>query len=133
MRTVPSDFKSKTFEHIVVSDPVRKITYIVIYRPDPSPPSSQFLTEFDEFQLHTNTFSGKLIMLGDFNVHVKTPNKSGISQFLTSVREAGFQQHVIGPTHIHGNTLDLILSRPEDELVSNNFLCRRSSVYTGTL
>ncbi len=45
------------------------------------------------------------------------PEKAEVKQFSTSFGEAGFHQHIIGPTHKDGNTLDLVLSHPEDDLV----------------
>ena len=32
---------------------------------------------------------------------------------------AGLKQHVIGPTHRHGHTLDLLLTRTDENLISN--------------
>lgn len=63
--------------------------------------------------------SSKCIIVGDFNLHVDTPSRSHVSHFLTTLDNAGFHQHVSGPTHKHGHTLDLVLSRLEDNLVTS--------------
>ena len=43
--------------------------------------------------------------------------KADASHFLTSLFEAGLQQHITGPTHQHGHTLDFLISRPDDGLI----------------
>ena len=68
-----STFASQTFEHAIIFDNNRKLHFVLVYRPPPSTENgfttSQFLDEFDQFLLYVNTLSGKIIMLGDFNVH----------------------------------------------------------------
>ena len=106
------------------------VCYIVVYRPPPSPrnglKTSDFLAEFDELVKELSTRSFKVLLLGDFNVHVDTPAKPDSVQFLSSIDEAGLQQHVRGPTHRCGHSLDLVISRTSDTsfvkscLVNNN-------------
>jgi len=49
---------------------------------------------------------------------VNKPEKSDPARFLTSIGDAGLQQHIDKPTHRYSlNTLDLLISRPEDSLV----------------
>ncbi|XP_072018308.1 uncharacterized protein [Amphiura filiformis] len=68
-----------------------------------------------------------MILLGDFNVHVNTPDDYDAKHFITSFESAGFCQHVSGPTHKYGNTLDLIFSHPEDGLFRDTFTGTRLS------
>ncbi|XP_072015041.1 uncharacterized protein [Amphiura filiformis] len=63
--------------------------------------------------------SSKIVLVGDFNIHVNEPFKSDVSHFLTTIDNAGFHQHVVGPTHINGNTIDLVISRLDEDLVMN--------------
>ena len=118
-----STFASQTFEHAIIFDNNRKLHFVLVYRPPPSTENgfttSQFLDEFDEFLLYVNTLSGKIIMLGDFNVHVNNPSKYGVPRFLASLDGTGFQQHIEGPTHRAGNTLDLVLTHSDSNLVKN--------------
>ena len=59
----------------------------------------------------------KNLLLGEFNIHVDVPSKSNTAQFIGFLGDAGLQQHIREPTHGHGHTLDLLISRPEDCLV----------------
>ena len=66
-------------------------------------------------------------MLGDFNIHVDTPNKWDAKRFLMSIETAGLYQHIHVPTHKDGHTLDLVLTRPEDNLVKCTSVGPRTS------
>ena len=94
---------------------------MIVYRPPPSGENKltipAFLSEFDDFLLYVNTLSGKVLMLGDYNVHVNKPEKPDVKRYLSSLDEVGLHQHVVGPTHRCGNTLDHVISRIEDNLV----------------
>ena len=47
------------------------------------------------------------------------PHKPEVRHFLSSTQSAGFHQYVFGPTHKHDHTLDLLLSRPKDNMVTD--------------
>ncbi|XP_072042975.1 uncharacterized protein [Amphiura filiformis] len=115
--------KFRTFEHTCFTDPKKEVFYIVIYRPYPSSvnklKTSEFLDDFDNFIEFVNTMSSKIVLVGDFNIHVNEPFKSDVSHFLTTIDNAGFHQHVVGPTHINGNTIDFVISRLDEDLVMN--------------
>ncbi|XP_072015021.1 uncharacterized protein [Amphiura filiformis] len=117
----PSDFLAETFEHVIIIDKESKIKYVIVYRPPPSSENkfttSKFLSEFDDFLMFVNTLSGKIIFLGDFNVHVNKPERADVAHYLSSLEGIGFHQHVVGPTHISGNTLDHVMSRTDENLV----------------
>ncbi|XP_072050376.1 uncharacterized protein [Amphiura filiformis] len=63
--------------------------------------------------------SGKILITGDFNIHVDEFEKSEVKQFMDIVENAGFTQHVNVPTHRAGHTIDLLISRPEDDLITD--------------
>jgi len=115
------DLDVVTFEYASVNDPINGIQYIIIYRPPPSPKNglllSTFLREFEDFIGEISLFPRKIIVLGDFNIHVDVPSKSEVKRFLTYLETNDFQQHVMHPTHVSGHILDLIMSRPSDNLV----------------
>ena len=46
-------------------------------------------------------------------------NNSDTAKFIHLLESTDLQQHVIGPTHRHGHTLDLVLSRRDENLVLN--------------
>lgn len=52
----------------------------------------------------------RLLILGDFNIHVCCPSKPMVKEFLQIINNFNLIQFVVGPTHNQGHTLDLILS-----------------------
>ena len=65
------------------------------------------------------TYPGKVIIIGDLNIHVDTHASPGISDFMDVLSSHRLTQHVHESTHEKGHTLDIILTREEDELVSD--------------
>ena len=120
-RLHPLGITTITFEHASVLDPNNGVHYVAIYRPPPSKENkftwTGFLEEFEEFLHKVSLLQGKLIMLGDFNVHVNKPDRSDVSTFMTLLSSFGLKQHITQPTHKKGNTLDLIITRFDENLV----------------
>ncbi len=52
----------------------------------------------------------KVLIVGDFNIHVENEKYALGSAFLDILNSIGVRQHVSGPTHYRNHTLDLILS-----------------------
>ena len=50
-------------------------------------------------------------MVGDFNIHVDNPKDSGTIEFNNILDSYGLTQHVTGPTHKLGHTLDLVITK----------------------
>ena len=120
-----------TFELACFTNFSKDIYYYVIYRLPPSTENglktADFLDEFDTFVDFVNTLSTKAILVGDFNVHVDNPSRTDVSHFLSTLDNTGFHQHLSGPMHKHGHTLDLIISRLEDNLIFNCEIASRLS------
>ena len=57
--------------------------------------------------------------LGDFNLHVDVPTKSDVATFMSILSSLNMSQHVVDPTHKRGHTLDLIITRFDDDIVKN--------------
>ena len=61
------------------------------------------------------------LIAGDFNFHLDDLDNRHVKQFVDILDGFGLQQHVKGPTHKKGHTLDLIITRlvmgPDDALV----------------
>ena len=132
LQTVNLKLDMVTFEHASVIDPGNNVQYIVVCRPPPSTENgfrlSTFLHEFDIFIGEIALMPGKVILAGDFNMHVDVPSKSDVKRFLTSIETSGFQQHVISPTHKDGHILDLVMSRVDNDIVKScNVLHERLS------
>ncbi len=56
----------------------------------------------------------KVLILGDFNIHVDNKKDTLGSAFIDILNSIGVRQHVSGPTHCRNHTLDLILSHGID-------------------
>ena len=118
----PQDFTS--FEYIDASVRSRDqlIQLIAVYRPPFSGKNKStmttFLTEFGTFLEDVLTRSGRLLMLGDFNFHWETESLDTL-KFADLISSMGLKQHVQGPTHDRGHTLDLVITRLECNIVSS--------------
>ena len=95
----------------------------IIYRPPYSnlhPVSLK--TFFDDFALYMESIilaPEPLIITGDFNIHVNNTNDSDACEFLDLLASLGLKQHVIGPTHEGGHTLDLVITRQYDKVIKS--------------
>ena len=63
--------------------------------------------------------SGELLMFGDFNLHVDDVCDQYTNTFLDLISSLGLKQHVLGVTHDLGHTLDLVVTRSTEDIVSN--------------
>jgi hypothetical protein len=61
-----------------------------------------------------------LLILGDFNIHVDVADNLDCIKFLDMLmlESVGLQQHVKHPTRVGGHTLDLIITRQIDRIIS---------------
>ena len=98
-----------------------KFKTIIVYR---SPPSeghrvsmSTFLSEFSNFLESVILSKECLLILGDFNIHVDDCIDADAMKFLDLLDSLGLDQHITQPTHIHGHTLDLIITRKKESLI----------------
>lgn len=80
---------------------------ILIYRPLKS---VNFIPEFSELLYIVLPRYDRVVILGDFNIHVCCPSQSLTSHFLDLIDSFNLTQYVKEPTHSKGHTLDLALS-----------------------
>ena len=97
--------------------------FIVLYRPPYSEKHpvtmGTFLAEFAAFIESIILAPEPLIVAGNFNIHVDCGNDCNDAvRFLDILQLMGLTQHVDGPTHEDGHTLDLIITRSFDRLIS---------------
>jgi hypothetical protein len=115
---------AKSFEglEVVMTIASNCLRLVTLYRPPPSPQNgfsnNQFFTEFTDFVDSKITSSGKLIIAGDFNFHWDNPVNSATIRMKDVLYSANLIQHVTGPTHTSGHTLDWILSLESEDIVS---------------
>merc|ERR1712208_279291 len=53
----------------------------------------------------------RTLISGDLNLHLDNASDAVTMGFLELLHSFEFTQHVVGPTHKHGHTLDLVISR----------------------
>ncbi len=75
---------------------------------------TDFIKEFGGFLSELVLAADKVLIVGDFNIHVDNEKVPLGSAFLDILNSIGVRQHVSGPTHCQNHTLDLILSHGID-------------------
>ncbi|XP_072033073.1 uncharacterized protein [Amphiura filiformis] len=115
-------FQSFEYLDVLLSNGSSSIRLVIIYRPPPSTENKltvkMFMTEFSQ-RLETLTIApGHLLITGDMNFHLDDSSDRKATAFMDLLDSCGLCQHVHGPTHKDGHTLDVIISRSSDELIS---------------
>ena len=60
-----------------------------------------------------------LIITGDFNTHIDDANDSDAHEFLDLLASMGLKNPVMGTTHEHGHTLDLVNTREHENVIKS--------------
>jgi exonuclease III len=114
--------KNKSFEYIDVSLDIgsgKKIRLLNIYRPGKYGSSKVvFLEEFKTLLRESMEGKEKLLITGDFNLHVENPDNND-QKFQKLIESNSLIQHIKKATHQDGGILDLIITRASDSLVEN--------------
>ena len=72
--------------------------------------SHDFDNEFSELLSGLQSTSSKHLILGDFNFHLNKSGDINANKFKSLLDQHNLAQHVDEPTHIAGNTLDLVIT-----------------------
>ena len=93
------------------------IHFIIVYR---SPTSTQnglktsvFFQEWSSFIEHVAVECADSIIVGDVNFHLDSDTNTDAHRFKDSLSTCGLKQHVNEPTHIKGQTLDLVITNED--------------------
>ena len=93
-----------------------------IYRPPYSDkrkvPTTVFFREFSDFLESVLLSKEQILFAGDFNIHVDNPRDSDAIKFADLLESVGLQQHVKGSTHKESHTLDHIITRCSEIVLS---------------
>ena len=89
-----------------------------IYRP-PGVPTTQFYDEFTTFLEAISLDNNRIIIAGDFNIHVDNASDPTTKKLLHVLDTFGLTQHVKFGTHTSGHCLDLVITRHDDPVVSS--------------
>ena len=102
------------FEHIIAKVDFGKFSFnfVNIYRP-PNKSISSFFDQFQDLLSELITLHPSFIITGDFNIHLDDISLSEVQIFNTILDNFNLRQHVTGPTHVKGHTLDLFIT-PHD-------------------
>ena len=87
-----------------------KILLLTIYRP-PNLSVVMFLEEFCELLSEICVPFDSIIISGDFNLHIDKFDNPHSRDFLALLDTFNLTQHVQGPTHSQGHTLDLVITK----------------------
>ena len=109
-----SNISYHSFSHSeALSSPYsRTFNISLFYRPT-SPNINLFL---DGFSLFLHTITSNTTILGDFNIP-NPPMIQSLNKLLTSFN---ILQHITFPTHVYGNTLDLIITPKTNKIVTDH-------------
>lgn len=112
----------------------------VVYRPPPSSrnglKNSVFFQEWPLFMEGFITCQLDTIILGDMNIHLDEPTDPTAARFISTLHSHGMSQLVLGPTHIKGHTLDVVIVKDthrcvHDLEVTDPVLCDQSGNTAG--
>ncbi|XP_063960265.1 uncharacterized protein LOC135155265 [Lytechinus pictus] len=116
----------KSFEYLdlnVSSSKFCSFRLIALYRPPASKknktPLGTFFKEFSSLLEILLSSPQRLIIAGDFNIHIEKSNRAEVLNFLDILRMSKLRNHITCSTHMAGHTLDLVISRDDDSLVSS--------------
>ena len=100
----------------------QRITFHVIYRPPPSQTnalsSKMFHKDFADFLESAVPEPTKLCILGDINFHWEIQSRETL-EFSQILSKFELVNHIEQPTHNHGHTLEFIITRADDDLLSS--------------
>ena len=80
---------------------------------------AEFFTEFANLLESLAVHGGHAILVGDLNFHINNPNDRDANELKILLSSLSLKQHVQGPTHRSGNTLDLVITREDGNLVTS--------------
>ena len=125
LKKIKTSTQTHSFEILECSLKTKTVQYnfTLCYRPPTSKKNkytiNEFHDEFHEFMIDLSTKRKNLYILGDFNIHVNDVSDKPARDFLEMIESLNMRQHVDTETHEAGNTLDLLISHRDDNLVEN--------------
>ncbi len=108
-RLLPVDASFSFEAQLLKMDLNGPLLCVLVYRPPKV--STTFIHELSEFLSNQVSRCDRLLVLGDFNIHVCCPSKPMVKNFMSLMDSLNFVQSVSSPTHNGVHTLDLVLTR----------------------
>ena len=116
----------KSYESIHMTITCTSITLNVlcVYRPPPSKKNGltfkMFLDEFSELLDTLAVSSGKLLIVGDINVHWDNETDANRTALFDLLSSHELIQHIKEATHLKGHILDVVVTRSSDTLLHSS-------------
>ena len=95
----------------------RHIVLYIIYRPPNAASFQTFFAEFRQLLDVSVNITDNVVYTGDFNIAVNIDSKE-TREFNNILSEYGLKQYVTFATHILGNTLDLIITKENQKIIT---------------
>ena len=126
-RASSSQHEASSFESLscdlTFKDSLSPIKLVILYRPHYSKKhrvtAKVFLDEFSEYVSSLTTSTCKLLIVGDFNLHMDVPTDRDANRLKDILSSSNLSQFVTEPTHISGHILDLVIARSDDNVVDS--------------
>ena len=94
----------------------------MVYRPPTSVRNglrtSTFFDEWTSFIEHLSIDHNNIIIVGDVNFHLDVNSNLDARKFNDSLATCGLVQHVNEPTHQKGHTLDVVITKDSNDIIS---------------
>ena len=81
---------------------------------------TDFIAEFSSYLENIITTPHKLVIGGNFNIHVEDAGNSDANKFCDLLESMNLRNHVWSSTHVSGHVLDLIITRNNDSIILNS-------------
>ena len=107
-----------TFESICVrmTTATGPVIIMNMYRPGSANVSSRFYEELSTVLEALVVYACPVVVGGNFNIHVQDADDSDARRLANLLASFNMVQHVRGPTHHRGNTLDLVITPAQCQL-----------------
>ena len=98
----------------------QSVRTLIVYRPPNNTSCALFFEEFSRLPENVlSETSTSLMITGDLNFHMENSNNAHTRQFFEILETFDLKQNVSSATHASGHTLDLLITRLNEEIVRN--------------
>jgi len=118
-KLIVAPFQPTKFESVCFSVSCSSATVVVllIYRPGSESVTETFFTELTKYLEAIALYKCQIVIAGDLNIHTERPNESNTLTLFDILNSFDCVQHVPSvPTHKDGGTLDLIITKSEQQI-----------------
>ena len=110
-------FSTFEIQLLRIKCPTKAFSIVTIYR---SPgPVGNFFDEFGDFLATLCSTCDNFVIAGDFNIHMDKDSNESARKMRSLLDNFSIDQHVNSPTHVHGHTIDLVMSRHDSQLIKS--------------